>query len=77
MNAWCAARHHLGSPTFCKELYEFTDGQPNKSRRIVGGDLTHRAMLFAIGCGWLKVDSEGIRIGLMDEGRREVRKALS
>ena len=61
----------------CRELYEFTDGQPNKSRRIVGGDLTHRAMLFAIGCGWLKVDSEGIRIGLTDEGRQEVRKALS
>ena len=61
----------------CKELYELTDGQPNKLRRIVGGDLTHRATLFAIGCGWLKVDSEGIRIGLTDEGRREVRKTLS
>jgi hypothetical protein len=61
----------------CRELYEFTDGQPNKSRRIVGGDLMHRAMLFAIGCGGLKVDSEGIRIGLTDEGRQEVRKTLS
>ena len=59
----------------CRELYELTDGQ-NKSRRTVGGDLTHRAMLLAIGCGWLKVDSEGIRIGLTDEGRQEVRKAL-
>jgi hypothetical protein len=26
----------------CRELYEFTDGQPNKSRRIVGGDLMHK-----------------------------------
>ena len=61
----------------CKELYEFTDGQPNKWRNIVGGDLTCRAMLFAIGSGWLKADSEGIRIGLTDDGRREVRKTLS
>jgi hypothetical protein len=59
----------------CRELYEFTDGQPNKSRRIVGGD--QRAILFAIGCGWLKVESEGMRIGLTDEGRQEVRKMLS
>ena len=63
--------------SMCKELYEFTDAQPNKWRRIVGGDLMHRAMLFAIGRGWLEVDSEGIRIGLTDEGRREVRKGLS
>ena len=61
----------------CRELYEFTDGQHNKWRRIVGGDLMHRGMLFAIGCGWLKADSEGIRIGLTDEGRQEVRKTLS
>jgi len=61
----------------CRELYEFTDGQPNKSRRIVGGDRMHRAILFAIGCGWLKVDNEGMRIGLTDEGRQQVRKMLS
>jgi hypothetical protein len=61
----------------CRELYEFTDGQPNKSRRIVGGDQMHRAILFAIGCGWLKVDSQGMRIGLTDDGRQEVRKMLS
>jgi hypothetical protein len=29
----------------CKELYEFTDGQPNKWRHIVGGDLTYTAQL--------------------------------
>lgn len=61
----------------CRELYEFTDGQPNKWRRIVGGDLMHRAMLLAIGCGWLEVDSEGIRIALTEKGRQEVRKSLS
>jgi hypothetical protein len=61
----------------CRELYEFTDGQPNKWRRIVGGDLMARAMLFAIARGWLLVDREGIRVSLTDEGRREVRKTLS
>ncbi len=61
----------------CRELYELTDGHPHKWRRIVGGDLGHRAVLFAVGRGWLEVDSEGIRIGLTEEGRQEVRKTLS
>ena len=60
----------------CRELYEFTNGQPQKWRRIVGGDLMHKAMDYAVGRGWLEVDSEGIRISLTDEGRREVRKTF-
>ena len=44
----------------CRELYEFTDGQPNKWRRIIGGDLMHSAMSYAIWRGWLEVDSESL-----------------
>jgi hypothetical protein len=61
----------------CRELYELTDGQPNKWRHIIGGDLMHSAMSYAIWRGWLEVDSESIRVGLTDEGLREVRKTLS
>ena len=61
----------------CRELYEFTNGRPQKWRRIVGGDLMHKAMDYAVGRGWLEVDGEGIRVSLTDEGRREVRKTLS
>jgi hypothetical protein len=61
----------------CRELYEHTDGQPNKWRHIIGGDLMHSAMSYAMWRGWLEVDSESIRVGLTDEGRREVRKTLS
>ena len=61
----------------CRELYELTDGQPSKWRHIIGGDLMHSAMSYAIWRGWLEVDSESIRVGLTDEGLREVRKTLS
>ena len=61
----------------CREIYELTDGHPNKWRHIIGGDLMHSAMSYAIWRGWLEVDSESIRVGLTEEGRREVRKTLS
>ena len=60
----------------CMELYELTDGQPNKWRHIIGGDLMHSAMSYAIWRGWLEADSESIKVSLTDEGRREVRKTL-
>ena len=60
----------------CRELYQLTDGQPSKWRHIIGGDLMHSAMSYAIWRWWLEVDSESIKVSLTDEGRQEVLKTL-
>jgi hypothetical protein len=61
----------------CKQLYEFTNGQPGKWQTIVGVETIGDVMDYAVERGWLVVDSEGIKICLTDEGRRMVRAGLS
>ena len=63
----------------CKNVYEYTNGQSNEWKTIGGGASMRRAMIYAVARGWLLVDSRIFRgrVRLTDEGRREVRKALS
>jgi len=64
--------------TICRDVYESTDGQPNKWRNIGGEASMRRALMYAVVRGWLTADwTRGIRVSLTDEGRREVHKGLS
>jgi hypothetical protein len=62
----------------CRELYEFTDGQPMEWRKAVGGAVLDLVMEHAVESGWLMVDNQDDRVCcLTDEGRRLVRKTFS
>jgi len=62
----------------CRELFEFTDGQPLEWRKAIGGPSLHAAMEHAVEHGWLLLDDQDTSICcLTDEGRRLVRKTLS
>src|SRR5262245_64279870 len=54
--------------TMCRDVYEFTNAQPNKWRNIGGGAAMRRALIYAVARGWLTVDWSGrLRVRLTDE----------
>ena len=62
----------------CREVYEATSAQPDAWCEIVDGASMPKPVVYAAARRWLVVDwSKGVRVRLTDEGRREVRKALS
>jgi hypothetical protein len=61
----------------CRQLYEFTDGQPKEWRKAAGGAWMHVAVEHAVDHGWLLVNDRDDSICLTEAGRRLVHKTLS